>query len=292
VSTPLVSVILPTQNRLHFLRAAVASVLAQTERDFELLVVDDASTDGTKEWLQQLAGSDSRIRVLRNERPAGGGGARNTGIEASRGTWVAFLDDDDEWLPDKLKRQLAELEKHTDAIACACSFEVHFPSGKTRPFHIPQSVTLRQILSSNVLGGASVCICSRALLLRIGGFDPRLRSSQDHDLWIRLCENGNVAVCPEPLVKYREHDGDRITRRMDSQLRGARRVYFKHRRRMEREARRSHVSYLCFVKSCQPQRGRRSRLRYLALCLRHAPLRAALSLGARSAPQLIRDLLT
>jgi glycosyltransferase involved in cell wall biosynthesis len=288
---PIVSVVLPTHNRVAFIERAVASVLTQSESDLELIIVDDGSTDGTPQLLRRLAASEPRIRLMRNDQPRGGGGARNVGIEASLGKWVAFLDDDDEWLPKKLECQLARLADDPGAVACACDFQQHFPSGKTRLFRVPTNVTLQHLWRNNVLGGASVCVCSRETLVRIGGFDTRLRAAQDYDLWIRLRQQGRIAVCPEPLVKYQEHEGDRISSRFDSQLRGARRLYFKYRRELGEGDRRRHLSFLCYVKSYQSTRRVRFRLRYLMLCLRNSTLRAALSHGAHSAPRLIKDLL-
>src|SRR3954471_3920817 len=109
MTTPRVSVVVPTHNRADVVGRAVASVLAQTERDLEVIVVDDASTDGTAQRLAELAKGDDRIRIIANAVALGGGGARNAGIAASRGQWVAFLDDDDEWLPAKLAIQLETL---------------------------------------------------------------------------------------------------------------------------------------------------------------------------------------
>ncbi len=106
-----VSVIIPTYNRAALVAEAVASVLAQTWRDFEVLVVDDGSTDGTIEALAPYA---SRLRLLRRESRGGVSAARNTGIKAARGEWLAFLDSDDLWLPEKLSRQMAYLAAHPD----------------------------------------------------------------------------------------------------------------------------------------------------------------------------------
>src|SRR5262245_28149594 len=102
--TPRISVVIPVLNRAAVVRRAIASVLAQTFQDFEIVVVDDGSTDGTAESVDTL--SDRRIRVIRHEQTLGGGAARNTGIRASRAPFVAFLDSDDEWVPTKLEKQL------------------------------------------------------------------------------------------------------------------------------------------------------------------------------------------
>ena len=152
---PLVSVVLPTHNRKFFLEIAIRSVLEQTERNIELIVVDDASTDGTSELLNQLASLDNRIKLLRNDKSLGGGGARNIGIAASSGEWVAFLDDDDEWLPTKLNRQLDKLNASPAAIACSCNFEQHFPSGATKIVRMAENVDQSQLFKGSILGGAS-----------------------------------------------------------------------------------------------------------------------------------------
>ena len=95
---------------------AVTSVLAQSEEDFELIVIDDASEDGTGEYLAAVARQDCRVRVLRNARPQGGAGARNKGIAVSSGKWIAFLDDDDEWMSTKLQHQVRKLDSEPDAV--------------------------------------------------------------------------------------------------------------------------------------------------------------------------------
>src|SRR5262245_7125063 len=105
---PAVSIIIPTYNRTGFLRAAVASALAQTLHDFEIIVVDDASKDDTERVLRHF--EDSRITLIRHEINRGVAAARNTGVENAKGKYFAFLDDDDEWLPNKLNRQFELLE--------------------------------------------------------------------------------------------------------------------------------------------------------------------------------------
>src|SRR5258705_13939604 len=102
-----VSVVIPTHNRSEFLRSAIASVLGQTYQDFELIVVDDASTDSTAEVVVSF--NDSRIKFIRHQTNQGGSAARNTGIRASKCDYIAFLDDDDEWSPRKLSKQVEVL---------------------------------------------------------------------------------------------------------------------------------------------------------------------------------------
>jgi glycosyltransferase involved in cell wall biosynthesis len=289
MNNPLVSVILPTHNRTKFLRHAIKSVLAQTERNIELIVVDDASTDETNVVLNQLACIDTRIKILRNPESLGGGGARNVGIAASSGEWVAFLDDDDEWVATKLRTQLDELTANSATVACSCSYKLYYSSGSSKVVDPPENITLNQLLRGNYLGGASMCMCSREALLGIGGFDEKFRSGQDWDFWVRLRQAGDIVVCKEPLVEYRNHDGVRISNNMDAQYMGARRFYFKHRKIMDESLQKFNVSYNCFIMSRQTKRRLSSRLRYLILSLRHSGYQVGSSYVLSSLPRLIRD---
>ena len=288
---PLVSVVLPTRNRVDLIPRAVTSVLAQSEKDLELIVIDDASEDGTSEYLAAVARRDSRVHVVRNAAPQGGAGARNEGIAGCRGKWIAFLDDDDEWMSTKLQQQLRKLDAEPHAVACSCSYIVSSASGSSRIMQVPQSVTLRQLLTRNCLGGASMCLCSGAVLKDIGGFDRKFVSGQDFDLWVRLRQKGNVVTCNEPLVVHRAHDGPRITTNMRAQYLGTRHFYFKHRNLMDTPLRRHWISFTCFMMSRQTTRALGYRMRYLLLSLRNSSPRFSLAYVKGSLPRLLRDVL-
>jgi glycosyltransferase involved in cell wall biosynthesis len=289
MSGPEVSVVVPTHNRRDLLERALSSALAQRNVELEIIVVDDASSDGTAAFVESLAAADSRVRSIRSETSRGGGASRNAGIESSRGRVVAFLDDDDEWLPGKLERQLALLAANPDAVACSANFEQLFPSGRRRTFTVPHRPSIAAVLYENVLGGASVCACSLDALRAIGGFDARLKSAQDFDLWIRLRQRGAIVACGESLVLYREHAGPRITTRASAPYLGSRRLYFKHRGLMDAGTRRRHLSWLCALKSQQQDRPARARLAYLIRALRLARPRAAISYGARGVLSFLRS---
>lgn len=289
---PLVSVILPTRDRLDLLRRALASVRGQSEQRFEVIVVDDCSSDGTHEYLAQLAEADARVRVVRTEMPSGGGGARNQGIRLSRAPWVAFIDDDDEWMPHKLAAQLRTLEAHPQAVACSCNFlVVRSETGASQLVNARVDVTLQELLAHNWLGGASACLCASEPLHRIGGFDIKLRAAQDLDLWVRLRQQGDIAVCREPLVMHRAHTGPRITTNAHAQYVGARRFHLKYRYLMSAATRRHRISHSCFVMSTESRRGLSRRLHFLAIALRNSTLRFSLAYLRRSVPLLLRDAL-
>lgn len=109
---PTVSIIIPTYNRAHLIERAIESVLHQTYQDFELIIIDDGSTDNTDDIINKFQKKDDRIIYLKHDRNKGGSAARNTGIKASRGEYIAFLDSDDEWLPEKLEKQMDFFESN------------------------------------------------------------------------------------------------------------------------------------------------------------------------------------
>jgi glycosyltransferase involved in cell wall biosynthesis len=289
VARPLVSVVIPTRDRLQFLLRAADSVLKQSQRDLELIVVDDASQDGTAQYLAHLERHDDRVRTVRNDVPRGGAGARNQGIAASRGQWIAFLDDDDEWMPEKLRQQLQMLQSAPAAVACSCDFIMRFSSGRSKVVRVAPHATLQQLLFENELGSASLCICSSMVLKGIGGFDANLPSAQDQDLWARVRQQGEVVVCAEPLVLYSAHGGRRITNDMQAQYVGARRYYFKHRGMMDLRCRRERMARSCFLMSRQATRPVRHRLRYLILSMCPSRPMEALAYAASSLPRLLAD---
>jgi glycosyltransferase involved in cell wall biosynthesis len=279
---PRVSVVLPTHNRVALLGRAIESVLSQTAADFELIVVDDASQDGTGAYLATLGKRDSRVRVVSTAAAKGGAGARNEGLRFCRGEWTAFLDDDDQWLPTKLQRQLELLSANPSAVACSCGYVRCRPAGVSKHVQVLADATLQQLLEESALGSAS-------LFMEIGGFDPTLKSAQDMDLWIRLRQRGEIVACREFLVLYQVHTGPRISTDMNSQYAGSRRFYFKHRHLMDEPLRRHRVAYTCFIMSRQHDRGIRRRCHYLALALINAAPRVSLKYAMSSVPRLVRD---
>lgn len=276
MTSPLISVVIPTHNRAPILKKAIDSVLLQTERDLELIIVDDASTDETSELLNEFVKADARIKVIKNKVALGGGGARNAGIFASKGQWVAFLDDDDEWFKEKLSLQLEKINLSPSAVACSCDYEHHYLFGLKKNFVLPDKITLNELYYGNYLGGASMCFCSRNVLISIHGFDTKLKSGQDWDLWVRLRAQGQVVVCNKPLVRYMDHSGFRISNNMRSQYLGSRYFYFKHRDNMDVDLRKFRICHLCFLKSRDTTKNLKNRLHYLFLAVYFSDLSTGL----------------
>jgi len=198
---PLVSVVIPAYNAAWCVRRAVDSVLAQTFRDFELIVVDDGSTDETGE---ALAGYGEAIRLVRQ---ANGGlsSARNAGIAAAIGRYVAFLDADDWWLPAKLARQVALMEARPELVFCSTTTIAQTPDGQVlREWRCAadEGQALERIFQVNafVAGSGSAVLARREAFTRVGGYDETLRSLEDIDMWMRLAAIGGYACIDEPLT--------------------------------------------------------------------------------------------
>jgi glycosyltransferase involved in cell wall biosynthesis len=204
---PSVSVIIPTHNRADFLRGALSSVLNQTYQNFEIIVVDDASSDDTASVV--AAFNDERIRFLQHEMNKGGSAARNTGILASKCDYVAFLDDDDEWLPDKLRKQMEILIASPPEVGGVYTghLDVDKASGKVIRQYIPtkRGDLSRDLLKENCVGGTSTILLKKVCLQQVGLFDESLPRSQDYDLWIRISREFLFECVQEPLFKYYVH---------------------------------------------------------------------------------------
>lgn len=200
-AVPRISVVVPAFNAAWCIRRAVDSVLAQTCRNFELIVVDDGSTDDTADI---LAGYGSALRVVRQ---ANGGlsSARNAGIAAAKGEFVALLDADDWWHPDKLARQLDLMDRRSELVFCSTSTAVRTPDGTALPLWRcagAQGRILEAIFQTHALvaGSGSAVMVRRTALSAVGGFDETLRSLEDIDMWMRLATQGEFACIDEPLA--------------------------------------------------------------------------------------------
>ncbi len=212
---PLVSVVIPTYNRLPMLREAVQSVRAQTHPQWELVVVDDGSTDATREFVASLG--DPRIWLLSPAHTGNVASVRNAGARAASGDYLAFLDSDDLWLPEKLETQIERMER------------VAVPWSYTRYEHVDESGVqvstrsgtwqefsgriVREVITTEAAVAISTLVVQKKFFVEVGGFDedPAINFREDYELVLRLALRGDTLAIPESLTGVREHAG-RVTR--------------------------------------------------------------------------------
>jgi glycosyltransferase involved in cell wall biosynthesis len=211
MTTPLVSVILPTFNRLNYLRPAVESVFAQTFVDWELIIADDGSDAETKEYLKALEGPP-RVRVIWLTHTGNYSAVRNAALREARGEYIAFLDSDDLWLPNKLELQIGALRSNATrrwnytGHRCIDAFGEEITLPGVPPWVPHEGAISEQLLAGEALVCTPAVVAARGLILQAGCFDEQQRLCEDYDLWLRLLTLSEVGVIDEPLVCVRKHE--------------------------------------------------------------------------------------
>ncbi len=207
--TSAVSVVIPSYNRAHYLPRAVASVMAQTLPVDEIIIVDDGSTDDTRAVVQQL---DGPIRYYR--KPNGGAAsARNLGIKKARGRYIALLDTDDVWLPEKNGRMVGLLEARPEVVLVHSAARIIGADGRPtgavwgKPDYA--GWVRKKLLYANGINASSVLVRKEAIEAA-GGYDEQFPLLENWELWLRVSRQGEFAYVDEPLVQYRIHDGNSI----------------------------------------------------------------------------------
>jgi glycosyltransferase involved in cell wall biosynthesis len=202
-----VSVLIPTYNRAGVLKRAIDSVLSQTYEELECIVIDDASTDETSRLLKSY--SDQRLKVVKHEKNWGVSKARNSGFEVSKGEWVALLDSDDEWLPERLERQLA-FAKERPEIPLIHGEELWVRNGKRvnpKKIHQKSGGNIFKRCLHLCLISPSATIMKRSLYEEMGGFREDYPVCEDYELWLRVTARYEVGFIPDPIItKYGGHD--------------------------------------------------------------------------------------
>lgn len=213
-----VSVVIPTYNRCGLLPRALASVFNQSVPIQEVIVVDDGSTDGTLDFLRDLASHEPHLRIVHVDH-GGANRARNAGISSATAEWVAFLDSDDWWDDTKIERQLGVLAGDPAAIAAFTGLLIHDENGEriANPKRAPSLMDLR---CYNTLSSTSSALIRRDAIIQVKGFDPDLRSCQDWDLWFRLRGIGAFKVVREPLTHYDGGSHSRISNDLSAVVAG------------------------------------------------------------------------
>jgi len=225
--SPTITVIMPTYNRASLISRALKSVVNQTLNDLEVIVVDDASTDNTNNVVKNF--SDTRVKYIRHSENKGGPSARNTGIEIAKGEFIAFLDDDDEWTPEKLEKQLSKFSHCHESIGlvyCGFDYTILNQSIYTSTPNLRGNL-FNRILETNIIGSVSLPLIRKDCFSQIGMFDESLESCQDWDFWIRLSKSYEIDFAPEILVRRYIH-GNQITTNLNKKILGREMILNKH----------------------------------------------------------------
>lgn len=210
---PKVSVVIPTYNRANLLSRTVQSVLAQTFADYEIIIIDDCSKDNTQTVISKF--DDLRIRPIRHDRNKGASAARNTGIRNAWGEYIAFLDDDDEWLPTNLEDQVQVLDSSSDRVGLVYGWmdTVEDSSGRLIP---DRRNTISGEVFEDALGFNSpptpTILVRLSVAREVGGFDESLSIHEDSDFFLRICQRYEVGILPKVVAKrHVEHGYDRLS---------------------------------------------------------------------------------
>lgn len=226
-----ISVVIPVRNREASVSFAIDSALCQTLRVHEIIVVNDGSTDGTADILNKISQSNPIVRPIHLPSASGAAAARNVGIKNARSVWIAFLDSDDAWLPEKLERQVNAVSHSTDIVGVFTGIRYVPRVGSIlSPYYdyVPDAeINLSSLRQLNHLSSTSTALIRRSLLSEIGGFDEKLPSCQDWDLWLRLAEQGNLHLLRAPLTLCSYENRDRISRNTNAVFEGHRSVFAK-----------------------------------------------------------------
>lgn len=218
--SPLISVIIPTYNRANFLHQAIESVLAQTYKNWELIIVDDGSTDNTSELVRKF--TDKRIIYLYQEN-RGASAARNKGIQKAKGEYIAFLDSDDAWLSRKIEKQLDifKISRFNPGVVCAGVQYIDYNGTPQNQKKLPKyrGNIFKQLLRKNIAGIGSTMLVKRECFEKCGLFDENLPSRVDLDILIRISRHFTVDYMPEVLTLERIHE-ERITADIEKQIEG------------------------------------------------------------------------
>jgi glycosyltransferase involved in cell wall biosynthesis len=247
-----VDVIIPTYNRSEFLRSAIQSILDQTYQDFRIIVVDDASTEAVYDVVKRF--SDKRIAYLRHQTNTGEAGARNTGVKNSKAEYIAFLDDDDEWLPDKLRLQVALLDKSSSKVGGIYTgfYAVDKPTGKILGRRVPKrrGYIHDDMIVENAVGTSSTVLLRRECFERVGLFDQDIAWGLDYDMWIRISEGFEFEFIKDPLVKYHVHR-DQISNNLQMRILGIEALLNKYRKKFVLNKKAFSAHYYSLGRVCQ-----------------------------------------
>jgi glycosyltransferase involved in cell wall biosynthesis len=224
MKNPKVSVVIPTHNRAKLITRALDSLKNQTNQDFEIFIIDDASTDNTEDVINNY--NDSKIKYIRLSENVGQSKARNIAIKQANGEYIGFLDSDDEWLPEKIEKQLKLFEQSNDprlaAVYCGSlkKDEIHNKTSIHKGGNVRGDIYVK-LLSGFCPSTPTLFLVKKAVLIEVQGFDEFLPTFVDYDLWLRIARLGHTFdVVDEPLIVKHEHAGSQIAKDPEKRERG------------------------------------------------------------------------
>jgi len=227
-NNPIVSIIVPSYNRADFLPRAIKSILSQAFKDFEVIVVDDCSTDNTREVVSSF--NDERIRYIRHDSNKGAGAARNTGIKDAKASYIAFLDSDDEWLPEKLGEQINRIQSLPNKVGVVyCNRNVIIEkTGRIKNIPIPRA---RGNAHAEILRYCALPSCSTLIrkicFEKVGFFDETLPCLEDWEMWMRVSKHYEVDLIQKVLAKSYIH-GEQLTTEPEGKIQARETILRKH----------------------------------------------------------------
>jgi glycosyltransferase involved in cell wall biosynthesis len=224
---PKVSIVIPTYNRADFLPKTIQSVLNQTYQDWEMIIVDDGSTDKTEEIVKGY--KESGIRYIVHKSNLGISAARNTGIKKSKGKYIALLDSDDEWFPEKLSCQMKIFQEKDSKCGVVCTSGYMVKGSKlicTREIPADLDNFYERFLFENFIWVSSVLV-KKECFEKAGLFDENLKSCEDWDMWIRIAKYYKLIFLETPLIKYVIHSGQ-LSENILEKINARKRILFKH----------------------------------------------------------------
>ncbi|SDI32583.1 glycosyltransferase family 2 protein [Proteiniclasticum ruminis] len=227
----LISVVIPTYKRkFETIEMALNSVLKQTYENIEILIIDDSPDDYNERKIIEskiISIDDPRIRYIKHDRNLGACAARNTGIFAAKGKYVAFLDDDDIWLVEKLRKQVDLIERLNLKMVYSSYYMVR--SSNTQIHKATKKGNIyKELLLKNYIGSTSCILVETQTLRDIGGFDVNLPASQDYELYLRISKRHEIDYVDEPLMNYIIHDGERISNDSSKKIASREYIYQKY----------------------------------------------------------------
>lgn len=229
----LVSAVITTYKRpVEIVFRALESVLNQTYSNIEVILVDDSpeTYDGRIVLQKEILKYSDRIKYIQNERNMGACASRNVGLHMAKGDYIAFLDDDDEWLPEKIEHQMNKFIDPDVGLVYCGRMIVNDSTGQISNDHLEEysGYVFDKLIFNNFIGSTSYPLIKRESLVDVEGFDPLMRSAQDYDVWLRLAKKCKVDFVNIPLVKYHIHEGERISTNFKSRISGQERLIEKN----------------------------------------------------------------